>query len=55
VMKRLEVRAHSKSVTRIELSGIPQEIDVNDGSVPESDMTNNVFKMAIPNPQESAP
>jgi hypothetical protein len=42
---RLEVRAKSKAVTRIEVSGIPQEIVVNDGSVPESDITNNVFKL----------
>ena len=54
-MKRLEIRAHSKAVTRIEISGTPQEIIVNDGSVPESDLTNNVFKLAIPSPQKSAP
>jgi hypothetical protein len=55
VMKRLEVRAHSKAVTRIELSGAPQEIVVNDGSVPESDTTNNVFKMQLPTPPSGAP
>jgi hypothetical protein len=44
-MKRLEVRAKSKAVTRIEVPGAPKEIVVNDGSVPESDMTNNVFKL----------
>jgi hypothetical protein len=42
---RLEVRARSKAVTRIEVPGSPKEIVVNDGSVPESDTTNNVFKM----------
>ena len=30
---------------RIEAAGTPQEIIVNDGSVPESDMTNNIFKI----------
>ncbi len=44
-IKRLEVRAKSKAVTRIEVPGAPKEIVVNDGSVPESDMTNNVFKL----------
>jgi hypothetical protein len=44
-IKRLEVRAKSKAVTRIEVPGAPKEIVVNDGSVPESNMTNNVFKL----------
>jgi hypothetical protein len=45
VVKRLEVRAKSKAATRIEVPSAPQEIVVNDGSVPESDVTNNVFKL----------
>ena len=45
VTKRVEVRAKSKGVIRIELPAAPQEIVVNDGSVPERDMTNNVFKV----------
>ena len=45
IMRRLEVRAKSKTVTRVEITGAPQEIIVNDGSVPESDTTNNVFKI----------
>jgi hypothetical protein len=45
IMRRLEVRAKSKTVTRVEVTGAPQEIIVNDGSVPESDTTNNVFKI----------
>jgi hypothetical protein len=45
IMRRLEVRAKSKAVTRVEVTGAPQEIIVNDGSVPESDTTNNVFKI----------
>jgi aminopeptidase N len=43
--KRLEVRAKSKGVIRVELPAAPLEIVVNDGSVPESDMTNNTFKI----------
>ena len=45
VGKRLEVRARSKASIRVEMPGAPLEIVVNDGSVPESDMTNNVFKV----------
>jgi len=45
VTKRLEVRGKSKAVTRVEVTGVPQEVVVNDGSVPESDMTNNVYKI----------
>jgi hypothetical protein len=45
VTKRLEVRGKSKATIRVEVPGTPQEIVVNDGSVPESDMTNNVFKI----------
>ncbi len=44
--KRLEVRGKNKAVIRIEVPQAPQEIVVNDGSVPESDVTNNVFKIA---------
>jgi hypothetical protein len=45
VTKRLEVRAKSKATIRVEVPTAPQEIVVNDGSVPESDMTNNVLKL----------
>lgn len=48
VTKRLLVRGKSKSVIRIEVSSLPADIVVNDGSVPESDMTNNVFKVETP-------
>jgi hypothetical protein len=49
IMKRLEVRAKNKAVIRVEVPAVPQEIVVNDGSVPESDVTNNTFKI----PQEA--
>jgi hypothetical protein len=45
IMRRLEVRAKSKAVIRVEVPAVPQEIVVNDGSVPESDITNNKFKI----------
>ena len=47
VTKRLEVRARSNAVIRIATPGAPQEIVVNDGSVPESNVTNNVFKVEL--------
>jgi hypothetical protein len=48
VTKRLEVHAKSKAAVRIEAASIPLEIVVNDGSVPESDVSNNVFKVPPP-------
>ena len=44
-IKRLEVRAKSKNSIRFDLASFPQEVVVNDGSVPESDVSNNVFKV----------
>jgi len=43
ITKRIEVRAKGTATTRVELPEAASEIVVNDGSVPESDMTNNVF------------
>jgi hypothetical protein len=48
VTKRLEVHAKSKAAIRIEAATTPLEVVVNDGSVPESDMTNNAFKIPPP-------
>jgi aminopeptidase N len=45
VTKRLVVRGKSNGVIRVEVPKPPEEIVVNDGSVPESDVTNNVFKV----------
>jgi hypothetical protein len=42
------VRAKSKNAIRIEVSAPPQQVVVNDGSVPESDMSNNTFKVETP-------
>lgn len=48
ISKRLEVRAKSKASIRIETVTIPREVVVNDGSVPESDMSNNSYKIVLP-------
>jgi hypothetical protein len=48
VRKRLEVHAKSKASIRIEASSTPEEITINDGSVPESDMSNNSYKIVLP-------
>ena len=48
VTQRLLVRGKSKATTRIEAISIPQEIVLNDGSVPESNMRNNVYRIEEP-------
>jgi hypothetical protein len=48
VTKRIEMRAKSKATFRIETPAAPQEIRVNDGSVPESDLSNNTYKVEPP-------
>jgi hypothetical protein len=48
VTRRIEVRAKSKATFRVETPAVPQEIRVNDGSVPESKPGNNVFKVDPP-------
>ncbi len=45
VTKRLVVRGKSSAVVRIEVPKAPEEIVINDGSVPEGDMANNVLKI----------
>ncbi len=45
IIKRLVVHGKSNGVIRVEVSKPPQEIVVNDGSVPESDTSNNTFKI----------
>jgi aminopeptidase N len=45
-VRRMVVKAHDKSVERIEVSDLPTEVIVNDGSVPESDTKNNSFTIA---------
>ena len=45
VTKRLVVHGKSTGVIRVEVSNPPEQVVVNDGSVPESKTTNNVFKI----------
>ena len=51
VRQRLEVRAKSKVSVRIESASAPTEVTVNDGSVPESDISNNQWKIPAPTPK----
>jgi hypothetical protein len=46
ITKRIEVRAQGTATTRVELPSTATEIVVNDGSVPESNLTNNEFKIS---------
>jgi len=48
VTQRLEVRGKASASIRFNVSGAPQEVDVNDGSVPEMDMSNNVYTVEPP-------
>lgn len=43
--QRVEVRGKGKGIVRIGTPKPPTEIVVNDGSVPENDLSNNVFKV----------
>ncbi|MFZ0758383.1 MAG: hypothetical protein WAM69_00425 [Candidatus Sulfotelmatobacter sp.] len=45
VKQRLVVRGKSNGVIRVEVPKRPEEIVVNDGSVPEGDTANNTFKI----------
>ena len=46
--KRLVVRAKEKATIRVETPGVPEEIRVNDGSVPERNVANNTLKVEPP-------
>ena len=45
IRRRLQVRAKSKASLRIEAVSAPKLVTVNDGSVPESDMSNNTYRI----------
>jgi hypothetical protein len=45
VSRRVEVHAKSTATMRVELAEPAIEVVVNDGSVPEQDLGNNVFKI----------
>jgi len=48
IRRRLEVRAKSKASVRIETVSKPLAVTVNDGSVPESDSSDNTYKIEAP-------
>jgi hypothetical protein len=41
---RLEVMGNSKASARVNVASLPLQVVVNDGGVPESDLTNNIWK-----------
>jgi hypothetical protein len=45
-VQRLLVPAHGKATTRLTVPEAPQKAVVNDGSIPETDMSNNTFIVA---------
>jgi hypothetical protein len=45
VTQQLVVRGKSNGVIRVEVPKAPEEVSVNDGSVPERETTNHVFKI----------
>jgi hypothetical protein len=45
ISKPLEVHGKNRATIRVETPAAPQEIVVNDGSVPESDVANNNFRI----------
>jgi hypothetical protein len=53
VTQRLVVRGKSSAVTRVQVNKMPEEVVVNDGSVPESDLSNNVFRIPPSDVRES--
>jgi hypothetical protein len=50
--QKLLVPGKSKAAVRIPAATMPQQVTVNDGSVPESDISNNIYKVqSVPNTQ----
>ncbi len=49
--ERLVVPGKSRASVRIQATTLPQEVTVNDGSVPESDVSNNTYRLeSVPQP-----
>ena len=46
--ERVIVRGKAKGIVRISTPRVPTEVTVNDGSVPETDTSNNSFKVSSP-------
>jgi hypothetical protein len=45
VRQMVLLKSQDKQVLRVETQGRPTEIVINDGSVPESDLANNTYKV----------
>jgi hypothetical protein len=48
IRDHIEIRAKATATTRVQLPAAASQIVINDGSVPESDLTNNVFQIPPP-------
>jgi hypothetical protein len=48
ITQRMVVHGKSTATIRMEAASTPQEVVLNDGSVPESDTGNNVYKIEMP-------
>jgi hypothetical protein len=46
--EKIEVRGKNKAVIRVSTPGEPLDVRVNDGRVPETDLSNNTFKIKAP-------
>jgi hypothetical protein len=44
-LQRLQIPAHGEASTRITVPAVPQEVIVNDGSIPEANRSNNRFEL----------
>jgi hypothetical protein len=45
VQQKVLLKGHDKQVLRVETQGRPTGVVVNDGSVPESNLANNTYKI----------
>jgi len=43
--ERIEIKGKSKNSVRLQMQAAPEEATVNDGSVPETDFTNDTLKV----------
>jgi len=50
IRQRVTVKAHEKASARVEVATPPLEVTVNDGSVPESDTSNNSYTVPSQQP-----
>ncbi len=46
--ERVEIKGKAQNSVRLQTTTVPEQVTVNDGSIPESDLTNNAFKVEAP-------